>query len=59
MMEIDNMEIFIEGGMIQKIIDIPDGLEIIINDYDIIDSEFDESLYTDKEGNRCVRYKWK
>lgn len=52
-----SMKIFVQGGLIQDIQDIPDGLKIDIYDYDI-DGLDEKELTKDGKGKDCYIKEW-
>jgi hypothetical protein len=59
------MRIIVEGGVIQDILDIPGGVEVVVHDYDVEDLDLGElmqdgaqRLETDGDGHRYLRCVW-
>ncbi len=52
--------VVVEGGVIQDILDIPAGAQVVVRDYDVEGIDADEAeLETDDDGNEHVRSVWK
>ncbi len=60
-MDLDEVTVFVRGGVIQDIQNIPSGVRIRVQDYDV-DSltaqELREKTEPDEEGDPCMVYTW-
>ncbi len=59
--ELDTITVYVRGGVIQDIQNIPEGIQIRVQDYDIdnlTDKELQEETEPDEEGNPCVVGVW-
>ncbi len=59
--ELDTVTVLVRGGVIQDIQNIPAGIRIRVQDYDIenlTDKELQEETETDEEGHPCVVSIW-
>jgi hypothetical protein len=51
------IHIIMEGGIIQGILNIPEGVEIVVRDYDVDGVEYSETC-GNVDGDRCTENHW-
>jgi hypothetical protein len=52
------IEIVVRGGVVQEVSNIPEGVCVLVRDYDI-EGVPTEKLDTDVNGDRCIESHWK